>query len=42
MTWNEVSKTFHSTASTGQIIWFGEQQFNQEIKVYTEFSRKGR
>ena len=40
MTWNEVSKTFHSTASTGQIIWFGEQQFNQEIKVYAEFSKK--
>lgn len=40
MTWNEASKSFHSVTSTGQLIWFGEQQFNQEIKMYVEFGKK--
>ncbi|MBP8753656.1 MAG: hypothetical protein KBF51_00710 [Chitinophagales bacterium] len=40
LTWDEGSKAIRSTGSTGQIVWIGPQQINQNIKTYVEFSRK--
>ncbi|MFN0276468.1 MAG: hypothetical protein ACKVPJ_12025 [Chitinophagales bacterium] len=38
--WDSKTKSFHSSSSQGQIVWFGNQQFNQDIKCYAEFGKK--
>lgn len=38
--WDSKTKSFHSTSSQGQLVWFGPQQFNQDIKCYAEFGKK--
>jgi hypothetical protein len=38
--WDSKTKSFHSTSSLGQLVWFGDQQFNQDIKCYAEFGKK--
>ncbi|MBC8046540.1 MAG: hypothetical protein H7Y00_07075 [Fimbriimonadaceae bacterium] len=40
MFWDSKTKSFISSSSAGQLIWFGSQQFNQDIKCYVQFGKK--
>jgi hypothetical protein len=40
MVWDPNTRSFHTTGSDGQLIWFGDQAFNQHIKCYAEFGKR--
>jgi hypothetical protein len=40
LVWDQNTKSFHSATDLGELIWLGDQQFNQEMKVLVELGKK--
>lgn len=40
LVWDETTRSFHTTGSAAQLVWIGDQQINQDIKVYADFGKR--